>query len=99
MIAKTQLFGDLRLYPPGSRKGPIHHGYKCPCYTQKDMSTHGWDCLILLGEPPLAPGQFRRVGFVFLSGQEAVEALTRAGMFYLWERGFIGEATELAVPH
>lgn len=40
----------------------------------------------------MAPGDRRRVGYVFLSGQEAVDALKDAGKFYLWELGLIGEA-------
>jgi hypothetical protein len=38
------------------------------------------------------PGDRRRLGFVFLSGEEAAEIMRRAGRFYLWEGGFIGEA-------
>jgi len=41
---------------------------------------------------PLKPGESRRVGFVFLSGEEAAAVFRRAGVFYLWEGRFIGEA-------
>ena len=34
----------------------------------------------------------RRLGFVFLSGEEAADALRNVGIFYLWEGRFIGEA-------
>jgi hypothetical protein len=43
-------------------------------------------------EEPLAPGDRRRLGFVFLSGDEAAEKMRLAGVFYLWEGRFIGEA-------
>ena len=32
------------------------------------------------------------MSFVFLSGDEAVRALTRAKKFYLWDGRFVGEA-------
>jgi len=41
----------------------------------------------------MSPGEIRRLGFVFLSGDEAASQLRQAGHFYLWEGGFIGEAT------
>jgi len=53
----------------------------------------GWDALPLLRDEALHPGEARRLGFVFLSGQEAVDAIKEAGRFYLWEGRFIGEAT------
>jgi hypothetical protein len=40
----------------------------------------------------LAPGDRRRFGFVFVSGDEAANVLREEGAFYLWEGGFIGEA-------
>jgi len=40
----------------------------------------------------MMPGERRRVGFVFMSGVDAVEAFTTTKMFYLWEGWFIGEA-------
>ncbi|WP_245968691.1 hypothetical protein [Hephaestia caeni] len=53
----------------------------------------GWDALLLLRDQPLRPGEERRLGFVFLSGQEAADTFKTAGQFYLWEGRFIGEAT------
>ncbi|MGB6451747.1 MAG: hypothetical protein WBE92_13425 [Steroidobacteraceae bacterium] len=40
---------------------------------------------------PMAPGERRQLGFVFLSGEEAAAQLRRSGRFFLWEGRFIGE--------
>lgn len=40
----------------------------------------------------MKPGETRRVGYVFLSHQEAVDHLRNAKKFYVWESGIIGEA-------
>jgi len=53
---------------------------------------HGWDCRILLNGASIAPGETRRLGFIFLSGEEAAAIMRKAGKFYLWEGGIIGEA-------
>lgn len=39
----------------------------------------------------MKPGETRRVGYVFLSHQEAVDHLRSAKKFYAWESGHIGE--------
>jgi hypothetical protein len=41
---------------------------------------------------PLSPGDSRRVGFVFLSGENTATVFWKAGIFYLWEGRPIGEA-------
>jgi hypothetical protein len=51
-------------------------------------------------DAPFAPGERRRLGFVFLHGKyissENIAAiLRRAGTFYLWEGNCIGETTIL----
>ena len=51
-----------------------------------------WDAWPQLGDDWLQLGETRRVGFVFLS-PEGAETMRRAGKFYLWEGGIIGEAT------
>lgn len=43
-------------------------------------------------------GEHRRVGFVFLSGEEAAAALRKAGRFFLWEGRCIGEAVVAKDP-
>jgi hypothetical protein len=40
----------------------------------------------------MSPGDTRRVGFIFLSPEQAVDIFRAAGTFYLWEGGIIGEA-------
>ena len=52
----------------------------------------GYDALPLLGDEPLMPGSERRLGFLFLS-EDGAEAIRRAGKFFLWEGGFIGEGS------
>jgi hypothetical protein len=57
----------------------------------KDAS-EGRDGWVLLDGKSVAPGEFARVGMIFLSSDSG--ALFRAaGKFYLWEGGIIGEAT------
>ncbi len=83
---------DLYLYPTerGGRQGPIGLGWGCPCSTDKNFQK-GWDGYPLL-QGEMMPGERRRLGFSFLSGTEAVVALSSSERFYLWEGCFIGEA-------
>jgi hypothetical protein len=92
---EPQLVADVRLYETaaGGRKGPILHGWGCPVMISDVPPLHGWDARLLLGDEPLYPGEARRLGFVFLSGLQAADAIRQAGRFYLWEGGFVGEAT------
>jgi hypothetical protein len=90
-----QLKADVTLYPSsaGGRAGPVFPGWGCPCCLSKDTpivaAYDGWP---LLGELSFAPGDHRRLGFVFLSGEETAALFRKAGSFFLWEGGFIGEA-------
>lgn len=88
LTANVTLFGT----EDGGRQGPINPGYGCPVMVSKSEPLKGWDALLLLRDNPMQPGETRRVGFVFLSGQEAVATLRAAGRFFLWEGKFIGEA-------
>jgi hypothetical protein len=93
----------LHLYPTedGGRKQPAFLGWCCPCFLEKDGPRRGveslenlpvgYDACPLIGDEPMYPGEHRRVGFVCLF-QESVEALHRAGHFYLWDGRFVGEA-------
>jgi hypothetical protein len=51
-----------------------------------------YDTWPLLGDTAIQPGESRRLGFVFLSGETAAKLFRDAGKFFLWEGGFIGEA-------
>lgn len=88
-----QLIADVTLYPTadGGKKLIAQPGWGCPCCCTKSSPVVGYDGWPQL-EKPLAPGDRRRLGFVFLSGEEAASALREAGTFYLWEGRYIGEA-------
>jgi hypothetical protein len=51
-----------------------------------------YDAWPLLGDTAIRPGEGRRLGFVFLSGEKTAKLFWDAGKFFLWEGGFIGEA-------
>src|SRR5215471_16333251 len=88
-----QLVADVVMYPTGDggRKFVAQPGWGCPCMVSKSQPLTGWDAWPLL-DRPLAPGDSRRVGFVFLSGEEAAQIFRQAGKFYLWEVKFVAEA-------
>jgi hypothetical protein len=88
-----QLIADVILYPTaeGGKMLAAQPGWGCPCCCSKSSPVVGYDGWPLLKEP-LAPGDSRRLGFVFLSGKEAADVLRKAGTFYLWEGRFVGEA-------
>jgi hypothetical protein len=89
---KPNLVVNLHLYPTKScgRIQPIPPGWGCPCYG--NPKKEGWDGYPMLGDEWMYPGETRRVGYSFLSGDEAAIALSRQPRFYLWERRIIGEA-------
>lgn len=62
------------------------------CQIQRRPFHDAWPLL----DCPFAPGERRRLGFVFLGGEEAASTFRNAGKFYLWEGRFIGEATVIA---
>ncbi|WP_143007074.1 hypothetical protein [Ancylobacter rudongensis] len=90
---RPDVIADLYLYPPrsGGRCLKIGFGWGCPCSLSK-ISVEAWSGYPLLA-CEMMPGERRRVGFVFLTSQAAVTALSTGGRFYLWETGVIGEAT------
>ena|SRR5689334_17252618 len=90
-----QMVADVTLYPTahGGRRGPTPaEWFGCPCKVHKD-DKQAWDCRMLLNGQPLKPGETRRLGLIFLSGEKAAALLAQEGKFYLWEGGIIGEAT------
>ena len=93
---KPQLIVDVTLYPTekGGRDGPLIGDYfGCVCMKRRDGKSRNWDGRLLLTDLPLAPGETRQVGMVFLSGDMAAADLRATGKFYLWEGKVIGEAT------
>lgn len=97
--AKTpDLVAEVTLYPSSEsgRSSALKPGHGCPCFGQKNTEQPGWDAWMQLGELELAPGETRTVGFCFLSGEKAAKEMRKAGTFYLWEMGFIGEARIVA---
>lgn len=87
---EPELIADVWLYPSdaGGRSHAVHPGWGCPCFANEE----GWDGWPLLGSDFMQPGERRRLGFVFLSGEEAAKAIKTAGRFLLWEGRYIGEA-------
>jgi hypothetical protein len=91
-----QLIADVTLYrtEDGGRRSAAMPGWGCPCCLSKDTpivaAYDGWP---LLGDMAIQPAESRRLGFVFLSGEETATLLKGAGRFFLWEGRFIGEAT------
>jgi hypothetical protein len=75
----------------GGLASPRQAGWACPCMTSKAELLEGRTGLAQLGEAALAAGDERRLGFVF-PGDGAAEHIREAGVFYLWEGGFVGEA-------
>jgi hypothetical protein len=90
----AELIARLTLYPTeaGGRESPFPPGLGCLSLAQPTRTITGWDGWPQLDEKPMHPGETRTVGFVFLSGREAAEALAESGKFYLWENRTIGEA-------
>ena len=87
------LVADVRLYATdeGGRMSAALPGWGCPCFVVKNDPQGAWDARLQLGNEPFEPGTERRVGFVFLS-PEGAERMRQSGRFYLWEKGYIGEA-------
>jgi hypothetical protein len=94
--ASPDLVVDLTLYATevGGRKHPILLGWGSPCTIQNEEGAGwvGYDGWPLLIDGPMVPGEIRRVGYVFPSGQEAVRYLCSAEKFYIWEGHIVGEA-------
>ncbi len=88
------LIADVVLYPAseGGRNTLALPGWGCPCMGSQVQPFVGYDAWPILGDTPLAPGDRRRLGFVFGSDENA-DVVRRAGKFFLWESGFIGEAS------
>ena len=93
----SSLVAAVYLYPPseGGRAQPILPGFRCPCFTERSTRGSGYDAEIIAEGEPITPEERRTATFVFLSGKWAAEKFKSAGVFYLWEGRFIGEARVL----
>jgi hypothetical protein len=95
---QAHLIADVTLYrtEDGGRRGPTPaEWFGCLCRLTKD-STPAWDCRLILEGRRLAPGETRRVGICFLSGECAAQIFRHAGKFFLWDMRIVGEA--IVVP-
>ncbi|MEI9930403.1 MAG: hypothetical protein WDM89_07570 [Rhizomicrobium sp.] len=95
--AQPELVVDLFLYPTerGGKTLPASLGWGSPCTIQNERGSGwvGYDGWPLLLDGPISPGETLRVGYVFLSGKQAVDYLRSAAKFYIWEGRIVGEAT------
>jgi hypothetical protein len=89
------LVADVVLYATGDGGARLtkHLGWGCLCSPSKSNDGTLFHDAWLLLDLPLAPGERRRIGFIFLAGEESTSVLRDAGKFYLWEGHLIGEAT------
>ena len=92
--ARPHLVADVEMYPTdlGGKDRAAQLGWGCPCVPTPAEEIVGWDGWPLLGDDPLMPGDRRRLGFYFISGDDAADVMRRAGKFYLWEGHYVGEA-------
>jgi hypothetical protein len=92
--ATPHLIAEVRMYATteGGRKMAALPGWGCPCMVSLTEPLVGYDALPILTDEPLLPGSTRRLGFYFLSGEEAAEVMRTSGHFFLWEGRAIGEA-------
>ncbi len=65
-------------------------GWGCPCMIDL-VEKIAYDAHPTL-DSPFAPGESRRVGMVFLMGEEAARLMRNARRSYLWEGKVIGTA-------
>ena len=92
------LYFEMTFYPAteGGPQRAISSGYRIPCCASKtpprSSQTHAWDGVLIFEGEPIEPGETRRVGVAFLSGDEAARAFEQSGTLFLWEGGFRGEA-------
>jgi hypothetical protein len=95
---QPHLIVDLHLYATadGGRKQAVPPGWGCLCFGDRQRTAGGWDGNPMLGDEWMYPGETRRVGYFFLSGEEAATALSQEPTFYIWENGIIGKAQIVA---
>jgi len=92
--ANPHIWAEYTLYPTskGGKTKYISCGWSCPCFVKKDSMCGGFDAYPLLGNTIMSPSETRYLGLWFMNREEAEPTFKKAGKFYLWEGGFIGEA-------
>jgi hypothetical protein len=93
---EPHLVVELTLYPieAGGKSLPVSLGWGslCTIQSEKGSGWFGYDGWPLLIDRPMSRGEMRRVGYFFMRGQEAVNYLSSAEKFYIWEGRIVGEA-------
>src|SRR5215469_18888554 len=82
-----QLTADIFLYPDEGRNKLL--GWGCLCCPSKSSPVFGYDDWPLLGDTTLSPGERRKLGFVFLNGEESVDACVRLENFIFRKGGLL----------
>jgi hypothetical protein len=84
-VMTPQLIAEVTLYPTafGGRNCAVQRGWGCARCLSRDSPIVGYDGWPLLGDAPLAPGESRQLGWVFVSGEETVGLFRKSGVFYL----------------
>lgn len=92
--AGPHLWVEYTLYPTsdGGKTKDISCGWSCPCFVEKDPMSGGFDAYPLLGSSSMSPSQTQYLGLWFMNREDAEPEFRKAGKFYLWEGGFIGQA-------
>ncbi len=92
---KPHLMVDLTLYPAeaGGKSLPISLGFGslCTIQSEKGSGWAGYDGWPFLIDGPMSAGETRRVGYFLTGGQEAVNYLSGAEKFYIWDGQIVGE--------
>ena len=94
-MVSPHLWVEYCLYPTnaGGKTRSISLGYSCPCFVEQNAKTSGFDAYPLLSDVVMMPGETRYVGLWFMHPDQAEPKFRQAGKFYLWDGGFVGEAT------
>lgn len=94
MAKPPDLWVRLYLFPKeqGGPKQIKVCGWGHACCLERDRSIPAFDGWLQLGDRILSAGDTVEVGYVFLSGQVAADALRSAGGFHVWDGSFIGHA-------
>jgi len=93
----------IRLMSPaeGGKRLAIRGDYRCPVFFRNvpELSLHGYECRLLLGEISIVPGETARdVPIAFLSPNDVFPHLNIGVRFRLWEGRDIGDGEITRMP-